>query len=177
MSDRSDFWKELMGDDGESPFDDGPEKEPAVDDKGFVIEYLNRDGEPIPAPDTPQDADMTEAEPERIEPQAKPVYEDGIKPQSQPIYDDDIEGYEEPVSALIKQALQKDWGSPDDPSSTYCMMEEEGMVPNGFMGVSEDGVTWYFQPYVIASYSKGVIEAKVSWYDLKPYLSKTVSKF
>ena len=88
-----------------------------------------------------------------------------------------IEGYEEPVSGLIKQALQKDWGSPDDPSSTYCMMEEEGMVPNGFMGVSEEGVTWYFQPYVIASYSQGVIEAKVSWYDLKPYLAKTVSKF
>ena len=28
------------------------------------------------------------------------------------------EGYEEPVSALIREALQKEWGSPDDPSST-----------------------------------------------------------
>ena len=88
-----------------------------------------------------------------------------------------IEGYEEPVSELIRLALQKEWGSPDDPSSSYCMMEEEGMVPNGFMGVSEEGVTWYYQPYVIASYSQGVIEAKVSWYDLKPYLEKAVSKF
>ena len=88
-----------------------------------------------------------------------------------------VEDYQEPVAGLIREALQKAWGSPDDPSSTYCMMEEEGMVPNGFFGVSEEGVTWYFQPYVIASYAQGVIEAMVPWYLLKPYLSKKVSKF
>ena len=87
-----------------------------------------------------------------------------------------VEGYEEPVSALIREALQKDWGSPDDPSSTYCMMEEEGMVPNGCFGVSEEGITWYFQPYVIASYAQGVIEASVSWYDLRPYLDRNFLK-
>ncbi len=87
------------------------------------------------------------------------------------------EGYEEPVAGLIREALQKEWGSPDDPSSTYCMMEEDGMVPNGFYGVSEEGVTWYYQPYVIASYAQGVIEAKVPWYQLKPYISKEYSKF
>ena len=57
------------------------------------------------------------------------------------------------------------------------MMEEEGMVPNGFFGVSEGGVTWYYQPYVIASYAQGVIEAKVPWYLLKPYISREYSKF
>lgn len=88
-----------------------------------------------------------------------------------------VEDYQEPVAGLIRETLQKSWGSPDDPSSTYCMMEEEGMVPNGFFGVSEEGVTWYFQPYVIASYAQGVIEAMVPWYLLKPYLSKKVSKF
>ena len=87
-----------------------------------------------------------------------------------------IEGYEEPVAGLIRSALQKDWGSPDDPSSTYCMMEEEGMVPNGFVAVSEEGMTWYFQPYVIASYAQGVIEAKVPWDELKPYLGKSFPK-
>lgn len=83
------------------------------------------------------------------------------------------EGYEEPVSLLIREALQAEWGSPDDPGSTYCMMEEEGMAPNGYFGVSEEGMTWYYQPYVIASYSQGVIEAKVPWYKLKPYLDRS----
>ena len=87
-----------------------------------------------------------------------------------------IDGYEEPVSELIKAALQKDWGSPDDPGSTYCMMEEDGMVPNGYFGVSEDGITWYFQPYVIASYAQGVVEAKVPWNELRPYLDREVVK-
>ena len=87
-----------------------------------------------------------------------------------------IEGYEEPVSELIKAALQKDWGSPDDPGSTYCMMEEDGMVPNGYWGVSEEGITWYFQPYVIASYAQGVVEAKVPWHELRPYLDRDAIK-
>ena len=87
-----------------------------------------------------------------------------------------IEGYEEPVSELIKAALQKDWGSPDDPGSTYCMMEEDGMVPNGYWGVSEEGITWYFQPYVIASYAQGVVEAKVPWHELRPYLDRDAVK-
>ncbi len=85
-----------------------------------------------------------------------------------------LEGYEEPVAGLIRKALQDEWGSPDDPSSTYCMMEEEGMVPNGYFGVSEEGVTWYYQPYVIASYAQGVIEASVPWHELKPYLNRSL---
>ena len=39
------------------------------------------------------------------------------------------EGYEEPVADLIKAALQKEWGSPEDSDSAYSAMEEEGMVP------------------------------------------------
>ena len=54
------------------------------------------------------------------------------------------------------------------------MMEEYGMVPNGYFGVSEDGITWYFQPYVIASYAQGVVEAKVPWNELSPYLDREV---
>ncbi len=87
--------------------------------------------------------------------------------------EDDLfkEGYEEPVSTLIKAALQKEWGSPTDPDSAYSEMEEEGMVPNGSFAVSEDGVTWYYQPYVIACYAQGIVEAFVSWDDLKPYVN------
>ena len=87
-----------------------------------------------------------------------------------------LEGYEEPVAELIRKALQEAWGSPDDPGSTYCMMEEDGMVPNGYFGVSEEGMTWYYQPYVIASYAQGIIEAKVGWNSLKPYIDKEVLK-
>ena len=87
-----------------------------------------------------------------------------------------LKDYEEPVSALIKAALQKEWGSPDDSSSAYSEMEEEGMVPNDCFSVSEDGVTWYYQPYVIACYAQGIVEAFVSWDDLKPYVNPAVVK-
>lgn len=87
-----------------------------------------------------------------------------------------LPGYEEPVSALIKQTLQNEWGSPDDPDSPYNSMEEDGMVPNGAFAVSELGVTWYYQPYVIASYAQGIIEALVTWEDLKPYVNSDLLK-
>lgn len=87
-----------------------------------------------------------------------------------------VEGYEEPVSALIKAALQKEWGSPDDSASAYSEMEEDGMVPNGCFAVSEDGVTWYYQPYVIACYAQGIVEAFVPWDELKPYVNTAVVK-
>lgn len=86
------------------------------------------------------------------------------------------EGYEEPVAKLIKASLQKAWGSPDDPGSAYSDMVEEGMVPNGNCSVSEDGITWFYQPYVIASYAQGIIEAFVSWEDLKEYVNPSVVK-
>ena len=43
-------------------------------------------------------------------------------------------------------------------------------VPNGNFGVSEEGVTWTFNPYEIAPYALGIIDLTVSWADLKPYL-------
>ena len=86
------------------------------------------------------------------------------------------DGYEEPVSTLIKAALQEVWGSPEDPNSAYSEMEEEGMVPNGCFAVSEDGVTWFYQPYVIACYAQGIVEAFVPWYELKPYVNPAVVK-
>ena len=36
--------------------------------------------------------------------------------------------------------------------------------------VNDDGVTWIFNPYEIASFAAGTIEATLSWQDLKPYL-------
>lgn len=82
-----------------------------------------------------------------------------------------IEGYMNPVAKLIKTSLKARYGSPDDPDSEYSSMTEENMVPNGMCGVSANGVFWRYQPYEIACYAAGVIEATVSWDDLKPYLN------
>lgn len=42
--------------------------------------------------------------------------------------------------------------------------------PNGNFAVSEEGVTWTYNPYEIAPYSMGIIDLTVTWADLKPYL-------
>lgn len=44
--------------------------------------------------------------------------------------------------------------------------------PNGNFSVSEEGVTWCYNPYEIAPYSMGCIELTVRWADLKPYLRR-----
>lgn len=42
--------------------------------------------------------------------------------------------------------------------------------PNGNFYVSEEGITWVYNPYEIAAYASGVIELPVSWEILKPFL-------
>lgn len=76
------------------------------------------------------------------------------------------EGYQEGVSALLKTALD-----------AFLEAQEEGEdlvfgapAPNGNFSVSEEGVTWTYNPYEIAPYALGAIELTVSWSDLKPYL-------
>lgn len=57
-----------------------------------------------------------------------------------------------------------------------CRLEDgEDLVfgmpePNGNFSVSEEGVTWTYNPYEIAPYAMGAIELAVRWSDLKPYL-------
>lgn len=78
-----------------------------------------------------------------------------------------LPGYVAHVTELIKASLRKDWES----DGSFEGMMQDYMVPNGKCGVSEDGVTWYYQPYEIASYAQGLIAATVSWKDLEPYLN------
>lgn len=75
-------------------------------------------------------------------------------------------GYVSPVTDLIKKSLGQKLqdGSLD-------ILFEDGVLPNGKCGVSGAGVTWYFQPYEIASYSEGIIDVTVSWADLGEYLN------
>lgn len=76
------------------------------------------------------------------------------------------EGWQDGVSALLKTALD-----------AFLAAQEEGEdlvfgapAPNGNFSVSEDGVTWTYNPYEIAPYSMGAIELTVRWSDLKTYL-------
>ena len=76
------------------------------------------------------------------------------------------EGYREGVSALLESALD-----------AFLEAQEEGddlvfgaPEPNGNFSVSEEGVTWTYNPYEIAPYAMGAIDLAVRWDDLKPYL-------
>lgn len=76
------------------------------------------------------------------------------------------EGWQDGVSALLKTALD-----------AFLAAQEEGEdlvfgapAPNGNFSVSEDGVTWTYNPYEIAPYAMGAIELTVRWSDLKTYL-------
>ena len=78
-----------------------------------------------------------------------------------------ISEYAAPVSDFIKESLRCEW----EGDGSFEGMVQVEMVPNGNCAVSEEGVTWYYQPYEIASYAQGIITATVSWDDLKPYLN------
>ena len=81
-------------------------------------------------------------------------------------------GYVPPVTVLIKDRLEQEQGT-----LAFEGMYQEGMVPNGKCGVSMNGVTWYYQPYEIASYAEGIIEVTVAWSNLRPYLNPGYSEF
>ena len=73
------------------------------------------------------------------------------------------EGYAEPVAALIREYAEKKYSSEGEEDFTYDLFTIEGLVPNGCCGVSEEGITWNYQPYEIASYAAGVISVTVPW--------------
>lgn len=79
-----------------------------------------------------------------------------------------LSGYEAPVAALIRRSLEGEWGSDGIANDVFDVNE---VIPNGNCGVSGDGVTWYYQPYEIASYAQGIIGTTVLWEELKPYLN------
>ena len=83
-----------------------------------------------------------------------------------------LPGYVAPVTGLIMDKLESEQGS-----DTFETMFQDGMVPNGKCGVSIEGVTWFYQPYEIASYAEGIIKVTVSWAALKPYLNSEYIKF
>lgn len=76
------------------------------------------------------------------------------------------EGYEENVAELLAASLEIYLAeNEEDPESMFSLPE-----PNGNFAVSEEGITWTYNPYEIAPYSMGIFDLLVSWDDLKPYL-------
>ena len=78
------------------------------------------------------------------------------------------DGYREPVTALIRAHLPE--ALEGDEEALAAISDPELVGPNGLYEVTRDGVTWYYQPYVIAPYYLGVISITVPWSELKPYV-------
>ena len=78
------------------------------------------------------------------------------------------DGYREPVASLIQAHLPE--ALEGDEEALSAIFDPDLVGPNGVYEVTKDGVTWYYQPYVIAPFSLGVISISVPWNELKPYV-------
>ena len=78
------------------------------------------------------------------------------------------DGYREPVAALLQAHLPE--ALEGDEEALAAVSDPGLVVPNGLYEVTKDGVTWYYQPYVIAPVSVGVISISIPWNELKPYV-------
>lgn len=78
------------------------------------------------------------------------------------------DGYREPVAALLQAHLPE--ALEGDEEALAAISDPGLVVPNGLYEVTKDGVTWYYQPYVIAPFSVGVISISIPWNELKPYV-------
>lgn len=82
------------------------------------------------------------------------------------------DGYLTPVASLIQAHLPE--ALENDKEALDALFEPDLVGPDGFYEVTKEGVTWYYQPYVIAPYYLGVISVTVPWGELKPYLRENL---
>lgn len=75
-----------------------------------------------------------------------------------------IDDYESPLCGILEQAAME--SVPEEDQEMFFGMPE----PNGNFSVSEEGITWIYNPYEIAAFAAGVIEVPVPWSALKPLL-------
>ena len=94
--------------------------------------------------------------------------------QTYNVFSDVFLGGAHGMQSLIPHVINLKTGKEIEESDLFNEGYEE--VPNGCFSVSEDGVTWFYQPYVIACYAQGIVEAFVSWDDLKPYVNTSEVK-
>ncbi|NLZ19084.1 MAG: DUF3298 domain-containing protein [Bacteroidales bacterium] len=75
-----------------------------------------------------------------------------------------IDDYYSPLCDILAEAA--DASVPEEDREMLFGTPE----PNGNFAVSEEGITWVYNPYEIAAYASGIIEVPVSWEALKPLL-------
>lgn len=81
-----------------------------------------------------------------------------------------VDGYREGVAELIRAHLPE--ALENDEEALSALFEPDLVGPNGLYELTDDGVTWYWQPYDIAPYYLGVISVTVPWKELKPFVRK-----
>lgn len=86
----------------------------------------------------------------------------GIKVDESELFIDD---YKAPLAELLTKHSADNFDNPEDAS--FFVNE---IVPNGLFEVSEQGVTYSYNPYEIAPYSTGIVKITVPWDELKDVL-------
>ena len=76
------------------------------------------------------------------------------------------DGCQEELSEMISDRILEDL----DEEFTDAIFGTPG--PNDNFSVDESGITWHYNPYEIAPYVLGVIEAQLSWKELEPFLKQ-----
>lgn len=76
------------------------------------------------------------------------------------------------VTALLKQAIADSFKyvSYEELKKEHILFDADALALTENFFVDLDGVTWHFDPYELAPYVYGDIEATVSWDKLQPYL-------
>ena len=75
------------------------------------------------------------------------------------------DGYKEPVSGMIREKLLEE-------NEDIPLFDLFAVGANGAYELSENGVSWYFQPYEIAPYAYGVLSVTLPWDKVKPFIRK-----
>ncbi len=82
------------------------------------------------------------------------------------------EGVIPQVSTLLRQSMAEQYGckSVADLSEKLSVFSPEEIEITDNFYVTDKGITWVFNPSVIAPYSSGIIEASISWDQLAKYV-------
>lgn len=76
-----------------------------------------------------------------------------------------VKGYESGLSSLLTAHASDGYENPEEP-----VLFVDKVEPNGNFYADEDGITYIYNPYVIAPYSSGTITITVPWKELKGLL-------
>ncbi len=81
------------------------------------------------------------------------------------------QGYEEPVTEMLVEAIYRKYEGTEGGDDYLDSIFFSDVHPNGNVSISEEGLSWCFNPYEIAPYYLGNIDVTLSWAQLSGYLS------